>query len=131
MNLYGLPLLVGCTAARGLVSAFFKVPLRNAILYNCVDMVVVGVVHTALAHLVKTYIRGNKNIPGWFSKIVYASNASFVVSRIAGVYIGVKVSKALNYPVRPFHAIEINLASFIAFSLTTALGGDIKHYKLV
>lgn len=131
MELYGAPLVVGTIAARAAVSAYCKIPLSRALLYNCIDMAVVAVVHLTVSNYLASQIKGNKHTPGWLGNEIMAGAISMAVSRIGGALIGVGVSRALNCPVRPFHATLITYTSFMTFLVAGALGWNLKHYKLV
>lgn len=131
MELYGAPLIVGTIAARAAVSAFCKIPLSHALVYNCIDMAVVAVVHVTVSNYLVSQIKGNKHTPGWLSNQIAASVISMVVSRVGGAVIGVGMSRALNCPVRPFHATVITYASFMTFLVAGAFGWNLRHYKLV
>jgi hypothetical protein len=131
MSLYGAPLIVGTVCARAAVSAFCKIPLSNALVYNCVDMIIVAVVHVTLSNYLLSQIKGNKHTRGWLGQQITANVAPIIVSRIGGALIGVGVSRALDCPVRPFHATVITYASFMVVLMAIASGSDLKHLKLV
>ncbi|MBS0647786.1 MAG: hypothetical protein JSS10_01010 [Verrucomicrobia bacterium] len=131
MNLEGAPMIIGTVCARAAVAAYYKIPLSHALVYNCVDMVVVAVVHTTLARYFESQIQGNKHTPGWLSRQIVGGIAAMVIAKITGALMGVGTSRALNCPVRPFHAAVITGASLMAFLGAGALGWNIKHYRLV
>jgi hypothetical protein len=116
---------VGALAARAGISLAFKVPARNAVIYSVIDMAI----SAAVTHLTEWGFKkcwrmnytpkanGALVIPkaAIVERDIYASVAGLILSRIAGIFLGVQICRRLGYPVRPLAAFEITMFAFCAF----------------
>lgn len=124
--------LLAPVSVRAIVSAFFKIPVHSALLYNLVD-IAVTVNATYMVYLVRQDFKSKeKESKGRIVEFELTTTLiALAVSRIAGITAGMLATQVINRPIQLRDAFVISFSSLIGFLAIGSTAGSLKYHKLV